>query len=157
MAVAIIVDWYGPYLKKNDLRDELKSWAPGTKTLYMGTSTDGTVNYVGMTSQPATRLNNHEKLADPVNTRFWGGEIVSQGVGGRRSSRQKVDHEIAEHALIAWLTPSLNKKLVSRDLADCVVLYSRFFDRKDGEKVVKGPPEFPAVIAYNSWAEVWDV
>ena len=154
MAIAIIVDWYGPYSTVQALRGDMRCWSSGVKALYMGVKSSNIVNYVGLTSSPATRMNNHAKLGHDDNKKFFCGEIVSQGVGGRRRTKCKTDLKLAEHALIAWLQPPQNSALKMRDLEDCIVLYSRFFD--DDDSVINPLPEFPKVIAYNSWNERWD-
>lgn len=157
MPIAVIVDWYGPYKSKEMLRKEMRCWNSGVKALYMGVKRGNIVNYVGLTSEPATRLNNHEKLAHPDNIRFFCGEVVSQGVGGRRHTKCKTDLRLAEHALIAYLQPAQNGVLSKRDLDDCVVVYSRFFDKDRFETPINPLPKFPHVIAYNWWRGDWDM
>jgi hypothetical protein len=157
MGIAVIVDWYGPYTSKDKLKDEMRCWSKGAKALYMGIKKRNIVNYIGLTSDPQSRMNNHEKLAHVDNVKFFCGQIVSQGVGGRRATKCKTDLKLAEHALIARLNPDQNSSLVRRDLEDCVVVYSRFFDAKDGETPIDPLPKFPKVIAYNWWRGEWDM
>ena len=156
MPIAVIVDWYGPYTSKAALRDEMRCWASGTRSLYMGIKRGNIVNYIGLTNRPESRMNNHEKLAHPDNVKFFCGEIVTRGIGGRRATKCKTDLKLAEHALIAYLKPAQNATLSKRNLDDCVVLYSRFFDGVDGETPRNPLPKFPRVIAYNSWSDEWD-
>lgn len=154
MAIAVVVDWYGPYTSMQALRGDMRCWSRGVRALYMGVKKGNIVNYIGLTSSPATRMNNHAKLGHKDNVKFFCGEIVSQGKGGRRRTKCKTDLKLAEHALIAWLQPDQNSALKTRDLDDCIVLYSRFFD--DDDEVINPLPRFPKVIAYNSWNEGWD-
>jgi hypothetical protein len=110
MPMAVIVDWYGPYSSKSDLRDAMSEWPAGTRTLYMGVKRGNVVNYVGLTNRPGSRLNNHEKLAHPENIKFFCGEIVTRGVPGRRRTKCVSDLKTAEHALIAYLQPPLERR-----------------------------------------------
>lgn len=157
MPEAIIIDWYGPYHSKNELRDAAKDLDEGTRTVYMGVKAYGKVGYIGLTEKPKSRFNNHEKLAHPDHRTFYFGELVTRGVSGRRTAKHSTDHQIAEHALIAKLQPEHNQRLTNKDLNDCVVIYSRFFDKVDWQTPSKAFPKFPKVIAYNSWNEVWDI
>lgn len=156
MPIAVIVDWYGPYTSKAALRDEMRCWDSGTRCLYMGVKKGNIVNYVGLTSQPQSRMNNHEKLAHPENRKFFCGEIVTRGIGGRRATKCKTDLKLAEHALIAYFRPAQNSALSRTDLDDCVVLYSRFFDPIYGEKPTNPLPKFPRLIAFNRWTGEWE-
>lgn len=156
MPMAVIVDWYGPYSSKSALRDEMRCWSSGTRALYMGVKRGNIVNYIGLTNRPESRMSNHEKLAHPDNVKFFCDQIVTRGIGGRRSTKCKTDLKLAEHALIAYLSPAQNSNLSKRDLEDCVVVYSRFFDIKDEEKTTNPLPKFPRMIAYNSWAGEWE-
>jgi hypothetical protein len=61
VGIAIIVDWYGPFTSKNDLKDDMKTFGQGKKILYIGLRRNNIVNYVGLTSNPASRLTNHKK------------------------------------------------------------------------------------------------
>ena len=156
MPEAIIVDWYGPYHSKGELREAAKDFGANTCVLYMAFRARNVLNYVGMTERPHSRFANHEKLAHPDNKTFYIGEIVTRGVGGRRRFKHRTDHKLAEHALIAHFDPSLNAKLNKRELADCCVVYSRFFSPEDGEEPADVLPKFPRMIGFNSWSVSWD-
>ena len=153
MPEAIIIDWYGPYESKNDLKAEAKGWADGTCTLYMGVQSYGRVGYIGLTEGPRTRFDNHEKLAHPDNRFFFIGEIATRGASGRRIKKHRTDHAAAEHALIAYMQPPLNSRLVERDLKDCCVVFSRFFSKNDYETPIDVLPKFPRIVAYDSYRE----
>lgn len=156
MAVAVVVDWYGPY-SLQEFKSEMRTWDRGTKALYFAVRSGNVVSYLGLTESPHTRFNCHPKIEHEMNLRFYCGEIVSQGLSGRRQRTKPTDLCIAEHALIAWHKPELNARLTHRDLDDCVVVYSRFFDRDDVESVVCPLIKFPSVIAYNSYSREWDM
>lgn len=156
MPKAIIVDWYGPFESPKDFRKEMRLWQSGCRALYMGLGRGNVINYIGLTTEPATRFYNHAKLRSLENLRFYCGEVVSQAVAGRRTSTCPPDLKIAEHALIAFFQPKLNARLTESDPDDCVVVYSRFFDPRDGETPRARLRKFPPVIAYNSWAEEWE-
>lgn len=155
MPEAIIVDWYGPYFSKEELRMGAKDFDDGTCVLYMALKARNRVNYLGLTERPHSRFNNHEKLAHSDNKTFYVGEIVTRGAGGRRRFQHRTDHKLAEHALIAYLHPPMNDRLKKTELADCCVIYSRFFHRDDGEQPIEILPKFPRVVAYNSWKQDW--
>jgi hypothetical protein len=95
-------------------------------------------------------------MARESNKEFYCGEIVSQGVGGRRATECRTDLGTAEKALIVCLRPELNERLRRSDPDDCVVVYSRFFDNGAGETRVPSPAKFPLLIAYDSWTKTWD-
>jgi hypothetical protein len=155
MPIAVIIDWYGPYDSREAFKGEMRCWASGTRAVYMALKAGNKVNYLGLTGTPATRFNNHPKFKNRENVRFFCGEIVSQGVSGKRLTRHKPDLSLAERALIARLRPPLNERLVESELTDCVVVYSRFFER-DGETPHDPLPKFPRVIAYNGYSGNWD-
>ena len=156
MPEAVIVDWYGPYFSKEELRQEAKDFDDGTCVLYMALKARNIVNYIGLTERPQSRFNNHEKLVHPDNKTFYVGEIITRGTGGRRRFKHRADHKLAEHALISYFDPNLNSSLNKKELADCCVIYSRFFDTEDAELPTAVLPKFPRMIAYNSWKQDWD-
>lgn len=157
MPEAIIVDWYGPYHSKDELKREATEFDQGTCCLYMSVQSHNRIGYIGLTERPNSRFNNHEKLAHPDNKRFYIGEIVTRGKSGRRTKQHRTDHAAAEHALIAYLQPPLNRNLAKRDLEDCCVVFSRFFCAKNWEDPVDVLPKFPRLLAYDSYREEFQV
>ena len=155
MPVAVIVDWYGPYDSFNSFRASAREWAENTRILYMALGAYNKIRYVGLTEKPGSRFYNHKKLLDDGNKAFFVGEIVTQGISGRRASKRAPDLDLAEHALISYLVPELNERRTQVALSDCVSVFSRFFDPDDGETPVMPLPKFPLVIAYNSWSGVF--
>ena len=153
MPEAISVDWYGPYLTKEEFIAEARGWGWGTCALYIGVGSHNRINYIGLTETPRTRFYNHHKLWNQENVRFFLGEITTRGASGRRTKKHRTDHAAAEHALIAYLQPTLNDRLVRRDLDDCCVVFSRFFSKKDYETPIDVLPKFPRLLAYDSYRE----
>jgi hypothetical protein len=156
MGIAIIIDWFGPYAGKEALSESMKGYDEGTKCLYMAAGHDGRVRYLGRTERPATRLNNHEAMALAHDCDFFCGNIVSQGVGGRRARQCKTDLGTAERALIVALQPEKNKNLKEGDIGDCVVIYSRFWKAESEDDRTEPPTGFPTILAYDSWSKRWD-
>ena len=152
MPVAVIVDWYGPYNSFDAFRSAAREWVKNARILYMALGTYNKVRYVGLTEKPRHRFYNHPKLRDPGNTAFFAGEIVTQGISGPRSAKRAPDLNLAEHALISYLEPEMNERRTAGIPADCVSVFSRFFDPNDGETPVSPLPKFPLVIAYNCWS-----
>jgi hypothetical protein len=149
MPLAVIVDWYGPYHNFDAFKNELSFWENGTRTLYMAVGPYNVVKYVGLTEAPSSRPNNH-KLRDYPDLNFYVGEVVTQGISGRKLTRHKPDLAAAEHALIWWLQPEYNIQKKQTAPQDCVSVFSRFFD-VDGEKPVALLPKFPRLVGWNSW------
>ena len=153
MPVAIIVDWVGPFDNFNEFRKQVReNWGSVNKCVYMAIGAHNVINYIGLTKNPTGRFYNHPKMCDESNRRFFIGEIVSQGVSGRRRQATRPDLNIAEHALIAALQPRLNSRRLSSSISDCVSVFSRFFSPNDYETVIHPLPKFPSVIAFNSYS-----
>jgi hypothetical protein len=160
MPIAVIVDWYGPYQKYESFTEAASDWGPDSKVLYMGVKRKApggnlrSVDYIGLSTNPSIRFQNHHKLKEAKLDEYYAGEISSAGIPGRRSKKTAPDLDFAEGALISMLQPSLNDR---RKIApkNCIVVYSRFFD-PDGEYEPQITPVwFPSVIAYHSWSGEW--
>lgn len=156
MGIAIIIDWYGPYGSKADLNNAMKQYWEDAKCLYMAMNSGGGLHYLGRTEAPRTRMQNHEKMAIALDCDFYCGNIVSQGVGGRRAQKCRTDLSTAEAALIASLDPKANRQGRGRKPEDCVVIYSRFWGGVDDEERRETPAGFPPLIAYDSYTDRWD-
>ena len=87
MPEAISVDWYGPYLTKQEFIAEARGWGRGTCALYIGVGSHNRINYIGLTETPRTRFYNHHKLWNQENVRFFLGEITTRGASGRRTKK----------------------------------------------------------------------
>lgn len=156
MPIAVIIDWYRQYHSKDELKEAMKSYDTGDRVVYMALKKGNVVNYIGMTEQPWSRMNNHEKMAHPDNIRFFCGNIETKGLPGRRTGKAKIDLKMTENALISWFQPELNTKLKNNALHDCIVIYSRFFEDSE-EIIVSNPlPKFPKLLAYNYYSEEWE-
>ena len=157
MPVAVIVDWYGPYKGLKTFRQEVRSiWRNDARTLYMALGSYNRVRYVGLTESPVRRIcNRHEHLENGENSAFYIGEIVTQGISGRRRRKHSPDLRLAERTLIRHFQPELNSDLVEADPDDCISIFSRFYDPRDLETPSYPLPKFPALLAYNWWAGEW--
>ena len=153
MPVAVIVDWYGPYKSFDEFKEAMKGWSTKERTLYMALGKHNTVRYIGMTQNPQSRPNNHPQLREQNNKSFYTGNIVTQGISGRRSRKYAPDLAIAEHILIRSMQPELNTNLVYTVPNDCVSVFSRFFTADNEEEPHNPLPKFPSLIAFNSWTQ----
>ena len=153
MPVAVIVDWYGPYKSFDDFKEAMKGWSKKERTLYMALGSYNKVRYIGMTESPQSRPNNHPILREQNNKTFYTGNIVTQGISGRRSEKRAPDLAIAEHILIRRIEPKLNTQLVYTLPDDCVSVFSRFFKTDNEEEAHNPLPKFPSLIAFNSWTQ----
>lgn len=160
MAIAIIIDWYGPFKSFEEFSTHVKeNWVHNYKCIYMAFGAYSKLRYVGLTKRPTGRFQNHPKMKDPENRSFFIGAITSQGVGGRRKKKTKTDLDLAELALICALQPSENDRRKSEQISDCVSIYSRFFNKsgeEDWGKPHPKPKKFPVFIGYNSYRDEFD-
>ena len=152
MGVAVIVDWYGPFHSYGEFKAVAEDYNRNDKLLYMATRKHNAINYIGLTISPKHRFNFHPKMKDTSNTKFFIGEIVSQGVSGRKPGKHPSDLKMAEKALINFTQSELNEDHKKHEPDDCVVVFSRFFDASDWETSVNPLPKFPQIIAFNSWS-----
>lgn len=152
MGVAAIVDWYGPFHSFVEFKAVANEYKRNDKLLYMATRKHNGINYIGLTISPKYRFSFHAKMQDKSNTGFFIGEIVSQGVSGKKPGKHPSDLKMAEIALINYTQAKFNKHHKKHKPKDCVVVYSRFFDSTDWETPVNPLPKFPQVIAFNSWS-----
>ena len=153
MPVAVIVNWYGPYTNFKDFKDAMKDWSKKERTLYMAFGLHNKIRYIGMTENPRYRPYGHLKLQHPRNKTFYTGNIVTQGISGRRLKKHAPDLTIAEHLLIFSLKPELNAKLKNTIPSDCISVFSQFFRIRDEDEPHYPLPKFPSLIAFNSWTE----
>jgi len=157
LPVASVVDWYGPYNSYDRLVAEARQMATN-RCIYMGIG--GPTNslevlYVGLSTRPNTRFNNHHALQAQNIKQFYIGEITTSGLPGRRRKKVPTDLDATEHALIAYLRPELNVRRKSTLPEDCVSVFSRFFGKNNWEKPKPTPYFFPPVIAFNTYSGEW--
>jgi len=166
MTFGIIVDWYGPYTNLASLKKSAQDYAKGEKVLYMGVSKNNVISYIGLSTSASSRFNYHHILTDNEDqfTKFFIGNIESQGISGKRNTRHPKDLKLAEHMLINVLYPEKNKTSKDSRPESCGSLYSRFyneFEDEDGEydREVADPsplPKFPILIGYNSNEDTYE-
>ena len=120
------------------------------------------MNYIGLSTSAASRFNNHHKLTEKKGefTKFFIGNIESQGISGAKQGRHPKDLKLAEHMLINVLYPDKNKASKDSRPESCGSLYSRFYaEDEDGEYEVANPnplPKFPILIGYNSHEDTYE-
>ena len=155
MPIAVIIDWYGPYWNLEALEEAMKEdWAEVPRAVYMALASGNTYQYIGLTTNPTRRINRHHvKLADRDNTKFFVGEIVTQGISGRRRVRTPPDLRLAETTLIRCLQPALNERKIRYDPDDCVSIFSCFYDPQDYETAIFPLKKFPLHIGFNPWSD----
>ena len=161
MPVAVVVDWYGPYTGHDALRDVVQAeWLGVPRVLYMALARWNKYQYVGLTTNPGNRIHEgHDQLNHEDNERFYIGEIVTQGITGPRNGGQPPDLRLAEHALIRFLKPTLNRNKKFSDPKDCVSIFSCYYRPRnragDYEPAVNSLPKLPTVLAYNPYTQKW--
>lgn len=154
MPIAVIVDWYGPYRTLQRLENAVvDDWHEVSRALYMAYGRGNICRYIGLSTAPVTRITGaHPKLADLDNTKFFVGEIVTQGISGPRNGVRPPDLSLAEHALISFLQPALNTNLRDREPGDLISIFSCFYNPRD-ETAINPLPKFPALLAFNPYSE----
>ena len=161
MPVAVVVDWYGPYTGLGALRDVVQAeWLGVPRVLYMALARWNRYQYVGLTTNPGNRIHEgHDQLNHEDNERFYIGEIVTQGITGPRNGGQPPDLRLAEHALINFLQPALNRNKKCSEPGDRVSIFSCFYRPRsragDYESAANPLPKFPTVLAYNPFSRRW--
>ena len=162
MTFGIIVDWYGPFYDLQSLKQAAKDYAKGDKVLYMGIAKNNVVKYIGLSTSASSRFNYHHKLTKHEGefTKFFIGNIESQGISGAKVGRHPKDLKLAEHMLINVLYPEHNKKSKDARPETCGSLYSRFYTEDENGEYntadTKPLPKFPVLIGYNSYNDDYE-
>jgi hypothetical protein len=169
MALAIMVDWYGPFGSV----PAAKQWAKGAgEVLYLATGKrryqrSTSLQYVGISNDVESRFNDpkHKIQTDIVgDLAVWIGFIVSHSVAGRRGAGSPVAHsravELAEWLIAYFLAMPLNIKKRARPPKDGGIVVNRWFNaRADTRRVHRGHADWPDFIEYDlerdSAAVVW--
>ncbi len=153
MPISATVDWYPHFSTFSEFNAEMKTWDDGTKTVYMALGPGNSIRYVGLTTNPRGRFNNHNLRTHAKHSplKFMAGEITTAGLSGRRGTKQPPDLSLIEHLLIAYFEPELNERLKDSHPPDCVSLYSRFFSNDETEWHLPQDylPKFPTLLAFN--------
>ena len=157
MPIAVVVQWYGPYHSLETIdADTTQYWADTTRVLYMALESGNKYQYIGLTTRPDARIGRqHSKLAHRDNKRYFVGEIVTQGLSGRRTHSTPPDLSLAEHALIRYLQPRLNINKKSTNPDDVVSIFSCFYSSADYETPISPLTKFPKLLAFNPDTEEW--
>ena len=154
MALAIILDWIGPFDDYDDFKSVVKDW-DGDDILYMALREYNKITYIGLSRSSVHRFSNHPKMGDQRNKQFWFAEIVSQRSAGRKQGGQSVDLQAAEQFLIQYIDPELNSRHRGTNPADCISIFSRFFSTSgayDGDwETIDGLKKFPKLLAWDSY------
>ena len=148
MAIAVIVEWYGPFSPGTAEATDALGEFDGLKTLYMVVNTDGGFDYIGVTLDAGNEVPHCPALATAESVNFFLGCIESQEISGPvpRNGVPR-DLDLAGHALIRFLQPALNQEPAS-DPDDCVAVSSWFYG-PDFMTPVNTPPKFPTLLSYR--------
>ena len=148
MAIAVIVEWYGPFSPGTAEATDAFGEFDELKTLYMVVNSDGGFDYIGVTLDAGNDLPRCPALATAESVIFFLGCIESQGIPGPvpRNGVPR-DLDLAGHALIRFLQPALNQEPVG-DPDDCVAV-SSWFCGPDFTTPVHAPPTFPTLLSYR--------
>lgn len=150
MAVAVVVDWWGPYTTAELKNGKAPAWRDsGAKALYMSLGPHNVCRYVGRTQRDVRkRVSGHHKL-DEGNTLFVG-RLSSPGKPGPKPKKVPPDLDMAEQTLVYVLQPQDNEQLKQKPPEECACVFSRLFDPHDHDKPAPEiPPKFPTFVAYD--------
>lgn len=109
MAIAVVVDWWGPTKGTTDLQKRGgPEWLAdaGVKALYLALGAHNVCHYVGRTENIKIRLRHHDKLAP--SARLFVGKVSSPGIPGPKQMRVPADLDLAEKVLVFVLQPQDN-------------------------------------------------
>lgn len=151
--LAVVVDWYGPYLLDQAL-EEVKNMDQG---LYLGLGKrhyqHGRVcpQYIGISTKLGARLINHHKL--PVITRdatIWLGEVATANVPGRGAKKTPPALDYAEWAHAYFLNLPLNERKKKNPPSRPITILNRWW-RTDGEtqRMKRPHSDWPDLIDYQ--------
>lgn len=158
--LALIADWCGPFASIEEARAAAKKFELA-EVLYFATGKrayqrKSTLQYVGISNDPQSRLSNqHHKLPE-IKTNFsvWIGEISSHAVAGRKAKIHPVAHsqavEAVEWALAYFLALPLNKKKRRRPPPRGLIVISRWFQADfDTPRTHRGHKDWPDYIEFE--------
>lgn len=156
MALAVILDWIGPFKDYGEFKTVIKDW-DGYDLLYMALGPYNKLNYIGLSRSSKNRFSQHSKMENDDNKSFWFAEIVSQRTAGRKKGGQSADLKAAERFLIQYLDPILNSDHKGTFPDDCISIFSRFYSKsgcyhEEWERI-EALPKFPRLLAWDSWEE----
>lgn len=151
MAIAVVVDWWGPYKGTADLQKRGgPEWLAdaGVKALYLALGAHNVCHYVGRTGNIKIRLRHHDKLAS--SARLFVGKVSSPGIPGPKQMKVPADLDLAEKVLVFVLQPQDNSNLKQQPPKECGIVFSRLFDPDSHDQPVFAiPAKFPVLVAYD--------
>ena len=160
MAIAIVVDWCGPFSSVEAAQNGLRNY--GVKEgLYLALGKrayqrETSLQYVGISNDTQSRLyGNHHGLSPIVQDfSLWIGSVVSHAMAGRRNTLQPMAHSVtvdrAEWAMAYFLSLPLNIRKRSKPPPESLILVNRWF-RPDFEtrRSHRGHKSWPDLIDYD--------
>jgi hypothetical protein len=138
MLIALIVDWYGPFVDVKLASTKISEYGL-QEGLYLATGKrkgehKRRLQYVGISQDIKDRINpkTHHRLKFITrDLRLWVGEVASHAVAGRRRAGHAVAHsvavELAEWATAYFLALPLNKKKRDNPPPRSLILVNRWF------------------------------
>ena len=148
MAIAVILDWFGPFtLGTPEAQDAINEFE-GLKTVYMVVNPDGNFEYIGVTMELGNDVPHCAALATADGMSLFLGCIESQGIPGPvPANGLPRDLDLAGHALVRFLQPALNQEHLG-DPDVCVAVSSWFYG-SDFTTPVHPPTAFPTLMSYR--------
>lgn len=152
MAIAVVVDWWGPYKGTADLQKRGgPEWLAdaGVKALYLALGAHNVCHYVGRTENIKIRLRHHDKLAS--SARLFVGKVSSPGIPGPKQMRVPADLDMAEKVLVFVLQPQDNSNLKQQPPKECgIVFFSPFRPGLTRPTCICDPSQVPSARRLRS-------
>lgn len=161
MAIAVIVDWMGPFATVPDAQKVIRDLGFG-EGLYLAIGSakrKSGLQYVGIASDLNNRVKpDHEKLSNIRQLSLWVGEVASHAVAGRGPGRRRLRFSrtvsLAEWATAYFLKLPLNDQLRRKPPPDALVLVNRWFQHDfDTRRLQRPDPKWPDFIDYDGRGE----
>ncbi|GHV00994.1 hypothetical protein AGMMS49521_0200 [Campylobacterota bacterium] len=153
--IAIIINWFGPYQNIEEAQTvSAKDFSDG---LYLAIGRtpyqrgEATLQYVGLASDLASRLNNnHHKLPEIKHDfKLWLGEIASTGIAGRKKKVTEIRLDLAEWCHSYFLELPLNEKKRDNPPDRPVTVLNRWWFKDYERKRIQRPhPDWPDIIEF---------
>ena len=152
--IAIVIDWYGPYSLEEAKSASKLHFNSG---LYMAIGkikyqkTKSKLQYIGLAKSLEYRLcNGHKKLCMVcTGLQIWLGEIVSNGVSGKKDKATNRLLDLAEWAHIYFADIQLNEKKTSNPPDKPVTVVNRWWKINDTPRIRKVHKDWPELIDYH--------
>lgn len=148
MAIAVILEWFGPFTLGTPEANGALNQFEGLKTIYMTVNSNGDFGYLGITLDPGNEIPQCPAVEAAEDVDLFLGCIESQGIPGPVPPNGRPrDLVLAEHALVRFLQPVLNQEQPG-DPEDCVAVSSWFYG-PNFTTPVDPPPGFPTLLSYR--------